>query len=446
MNILIISHAYTPLISPRAFRWSTIAEIWARQGHHVDVVCNWYYGLPRDESIQGVQIHRVGGRFSERLRRQLDSSPKAITSVTGNKIGISDGKATSFAASMMILGLKWLHDMTWKKIYWPDFACAWYLPAFRLAARLTTHNRYDALVSVSIPFTSHLIGLRLKKKLPTIPWVVDVGDPFCFMDATPLNNHMLYHQFNVSAEKLIFKSANSISVTTPKTANIYKKIFPESSHKISVIPPLLDDRIKYTGNNNKKETIFNSNKITLSYIGNFYKVTREPEALLLLLRSLLHQFPEFKKQLLLHIFGNLGGFKETFEAFSDLSSHIILHGAVSRDTVFRVIRETDFLINIGNRTNYQIPSKIVEYIASGNPIINICTIDGDSSREFLKDYPLIHNIFIHRKCTGDMIYELSHFIKANSKTKLDANSLNIFLQPYRSHNIAEKYGSLLGIH
>lgn len=440
MNILIITNAYTPIISARAFRWSAIAEIWAQEGHHIDVLCGWQSGLPRHDTIKRVNVLRVGGRLSERLRGKIESPIKHIAASEEKINKDSNSHARSFLSAILIRILKRLHDVTWKKIYWPDYACIWFFWALRCANQLCSHNRYDALISVSIPFTCHLIGLWLKKNLNGIPWLVDVGDPFCFMDTTPVNNHMLYKQLNYKAEKQVFQSANWITVTSDKTAELYKTIFPESSHKIKVIPPLLDDRIMNRNNGTK---LFDSHKINLSYIGNFYRVTREPDDLLLLLRSILKPFPHFKQRLLFHIFGNTGGFEKTFKKYSDLSENVILHGSVSKDTVLRVINETDLLINIGNKTNYQIPSKIVEYAASGKPIINICSTYDDSSLLFLKDYPLIKNLFISRKYASETIDEISQFINENINHKLSTKSLDKFLKPFLSYNIANQYYSFL---
>ncbi len=440
MNILIITNAYTPIISARAFRWSAIAEIWAQEEHHIDVLCGWHPGLPRQANIQGVNVYRVGGGLSERLRGKIGSPIKHIAASKEKINKDSNSHARSFLSAILIRILKCLHDVTWKKIYWPDYACIWFFQAFRCANQLCSHSRYDAIISVSIPFTCHLIALRLKKNLNDIPWLVDVGDPFCFMDTTPVNNHMLYKRFNYKAEKQVFQSANWITVTNDKTADLYKTIFPESSHKIKVIPPLLDDRIKIRKNDTK---LFDRHKINLSYIGNFYKVTREPDDLLLLLRSILNPLPHFKQRLLFHIFGNTRGFEKTFGKYSDLSENLILHGSVSKDTVLRVIHETDLLINIGNKTNYQIPSKIVEYAASGKPIINICCTDDDSSLLFLKDYPLIKNIFTNRKYASKAIDEISQFINENINHNLSTQSLDKFLKPFLSNNIANRYFSFL---
>ena len=81
MKILIISYYYTPAISPRAFRWTTIAEYWAKKGEYVEVICSWEPGLARSEIINGVHIHRIGNATVQMLRKRFknNDSIKNIT-------------------------------------------------------------------------------------------------------------------------------------------------------------------------------------------------------------------------------------------------------------------------------------------------------------------------------------------------------------------------------
>jgi hypothetical protein len=60
---------------------------------------------------------------------------------------------------------------------------------------------------------------------------------------------------------------------------------------------------------------------------------------------------------------------------------------VDHAVVAQAMRESDVLVNIGNTSRNQLPSKVVEYAALGKPVINIAQIEGDSSTEFFGDYP-----------------------------------------------------------
>src|SRR5262249_42877736 len=65
VTILIVSYIYAPDHSPRAYRWSAIAEHWAAQGRRVEVIAGWKSGDARREDRSGVTVHRVGGGLVE---------------------------------------------------------------------------------------------------------------------------------------------------------------------------------------------------------------------------------------------------------------------------------------------------------------------------------------------------------------------------------------------
>ena len=58
----------------------------------------------------------------------------------------------------------------------------------------------------------------------------------------------------------------------------------------------------------------------------------------------------------------------------------------------RALHEASVLINIGNKSSYQLPSKVVEYVSSGKPILNISQVERDSSMAFLQSYPAVLNL------------------------------------------------------
>ncbi|HUG91779.1 MAG TPA: hypothetical protein VML55_13155, partial [Planctomycetaceae bacterium] len=68
MRLLIITHDYPPIATPRAYRWEALAGQLARSGHAVDVICAWGPGAARVERRNGVRVHRVGGMLLGRLR------------------------------------------------------------------------------------------------------------------------------------------------------------------------------------------------------------------------------------------------------------------------------------------------------------------------------------------------------------------------------------------
>jgi len=78
---------------------------------------------------------------------------------------------------------------------WPDNKRAFIGPATRRAARLAATRPFDIVWTTSPPPSTHLVGLRLQRRL-FIPWVADFRDPWfaCFDYWGPTRWHALYAQ------------------------------------------------------------------------------------------------------------------------------------------------------------------------------------------------------------------------------------------------------------
>lgn len=430
MKILIISYYYTPAISPRAFRWTTIAECWAKQGEHVEVICSWEPGLARSEIINGVHIHRVGNATVKMLRKRLKNND-LVKNITLNEKEKSKSKLSLF--------LKWVYDHTWKKIYWPDFACLWYFSALRKAKYLLMTDKYDKLITVSIPFTCHMVGLNIKKYNPDMLWVTDIGDPFYVLDATPVNNYKIYRRLNYLTERKIINYADIITVTTGSLAKIYRNVFPESNKKIYVIPPL----ISLSNKGDIENHIFlKKDMIRLVFVGTLYKAIRSPKFLLQLFRKLLQT--SLGDKLEMHFLGRVHDCADSFELYKDLlDNKIFIHGLVAHNVALQATKDADFLINVGNDTSYQLPSKMVEYMSFGKPIINFISTSNDSSLPLIKDYPLYINIINNDITEENKVILLENFIKNSLGKEVNPEKVKQIINPFSEDKIIGQYTKLI---
>jgi glycosyltransferase involved in cell wall biosynthesis len=421
-SYLIIIYSYKPALSARAFRWAALAEHWASQGHHIDVIAAWQPGLLAHENLDGVHVHRVNSIL---LTLLLNRAPASIT------IAPPDGPQRP--GPLFHLALRWLRAV-WRMFYWPDAAVLWYGPALRKARALMRQHRYDALITVSPFFTSHLVGEHLSADW----WLADYGDPFSFQDIEPHNNWKLYRRLNRAVERRIFRRVNAISVTTEPTRDIYAAQFPESAAKINVIPPLLsipplpesappiDERIR------------------LLFAGMLYPNTRRPDRLLKLFAGLM-QRPDLAQRLELHFIGETNLVTDAFAPYQRLidQGHIILHGVLPREQVHEHTQRASILVNIGNRTPYQLPSKVIEYAATGKPVLNLAQIDNDSSSSVLSTYPAALNLFISGDTSFDQqLQALTGWID-HLPPPVDPDYLHQWLARFQLDEIVAAYDRLL---
>lgn len=428
-SILIICYDYASVLSPNDFRWRSIAEHWVKQGYEVYVVSAWKPGLQQEEVLNDVRVYRTGGGVTEKIRR---SALKTHQPIRVN--GMNRRRQTLPAL------LKWLHDRTWKKIYWPDYACFWFFSALKKANQLMKEFNIKYLVSVSIPFTGHLVGNVLKRKYPETNWVVDIIDPFCFLKSTPVNNYIFYGGLNKIIEKRIFCNAKAVSVLTSPIKKKYAELFPESANKIFVNPNLLP-AVEKKKTDATKTPLFNSEKICLVFIGTLNKKVRSAENLLQVFERLL----EIKttKEIELHFFGGMNDCWDQMMRYKRLiDKSIFLHGVVSRQKALHAMHSADLLINIGNNNPYQEPSKLIEYVCAGKSIINLVTIKNDSSEMLLKEYPAVFNILT--PITEKNIRQIDDLVKfINSPPLVEEGFIQEWLAPFKIEPIANLYKKLL---
>ncbi len=441
MRLLVVSYWYTPTVSPRAFRWSALAEHWASAGHQVDVVAAWAPGLAREETLNGVRVHRVG----RNVRASVRSALRSLAARRGGSAApVSDTRTSTDRASITSHPLhfraaRWVYDRTWKKVYWPDDAGPWYFPASRAAERLAERGAYDALVSVSHPFTGHLVGARLHARMPGVPWLADVGDPFSFLERTPTNNHRLYRGLNHRAERRVFQGADAVAVTTEPTREIYARLFPESAAKVRVVPPLLPE----TEAGAYPRVFPDDGRIRLVFAGNLYRSIREPGFLLRLFRMLGETRLGDRAEL--HFFGNVRDCWDAFEPYRDrIDRSVFLHGTVNRDHAMQAMREAAVLVNLGNDTLYQLPSKVVEYAGLRKPVLNLVRAEEDSSAEFFRSYPAALTLVDRGQLPTPEEAErlLDLLLRAG---RMEPHALDAWLAAYRVEAVAAGYESLLGL-
>jgi hypothetical protein len=110
----------------------------------------------------------------------------------------------------------------------------------------------------------------------------------------------------------------------------------------------------------------------------------------------------------------------------------------------QAINGADILVNLGNDTAFQLPSKLVEYAATGKPILSISRAIADSSAHFLSTYPRAFCLSnISQIPTADQISRFTTFCADRSSRDLTPPELEKFLRDYRIDRIADQYEALL---
>ncbi|HNM26486.1 MAG TPA: hypothetical protein PKL15_13685, partial [Saprospiraceae bacterium] len=264
----------------------------------------------------------------------------------------------------------WLYDHVWKKIYFPDDALFWYRPALKKALQLIDKQYFDAMFTVALPFAAHLVGWSVRKRYPGLKWLADTGDPFVLQPRFRKQRWNLYAGRAKKLEKGVLLAADHTVVTTEAARVAYQDLFgAEAVRKMSVIPPLL-----HPGPGARERKPEPVEPLRLGYFGTFYNPVRTPDAFLRLLEEGFRQQPEWRNRVVIHFYGEI--FPEFLARLSD-SPQITLHGLRSREESRLAMLRMHGLVHIGNATDFQLPSKIVEYLAAQKPVFHLSYVASD---------------------------------------------------------------------
>lgn len=238
-------------------------------------------------------------------------------------------------------------------------------------------NKIDFIITVSFPFFTLEVGHQLKKLYPNTKWFIYELDPYTHNHLFS-NYHLLFLRRLIKEYKYFYKSDKIL--LTHELYDTYNQYFLFDRIKFKFenigIPLLKIEDIDKSPSPIKKNEPFN-----IVYTGSIYIKYRNPNYFLRAFALIKEKIP-FK----IHMFGPS---EEEIDSEIKLllGNSLIIHGRVSKEDVNSFINQADVLVNIGNALNNQLPSKVLEYIGTGKPIINFYSIEDDTSNKYLKKYP-----------------------------------------------------------
>lgn len=257
-------------------------------------------------------------------------------------------------------------------------------------------NRLSNLITVSFPFNVNLIGYKLKKKYNHLRWSIYDLDPFSHNKLLGKSNiKFLVRLLN---QMTVYHRSDQVLLTHELFDQYNKnilKLFRKKYRDIGI--PMM----KITNFDNE----YNENEsVDLLYIGSLYNKYRNPNFML----ACLNKFTSDNESYILNLVGIEE--KEFMNKYPFVKNKSIkLYGRKSRREITEIIRKSKFLINIGNKLDNQLPSKVLEYIGTGKPIISFNSISNDTGIRYLSKYPKVL-ILNENQGTNDAILKINKFV------------------------------------
>ena len=375
-KILIVTHQFLPHVSPRTTRWSLLIDYLVDQGNDITVLS----GTRPQASAKNYKVLYFGN--------------KSISGVINTVRQNSNDSRSSNLKKLIFRILKHIYRFLFKTFAWPDYAMFWIFTIYKNKKKI--HDDYDIIISISLPFTSHVCAYLLTKRL-NAEWYMDIGDPFSLKKFSSENNKFLFSFINRFIEKKYYKNASKIIFTHKEASELHMENFNIPSSKIingypigRIDKNLLSKSINYN---------YSQKPLKIGYFGIFTDKVRDPENYL----KLVHNFYSDKFE---HFWYTNQESKKFLNKISINQIHNV-YDLVSRDKATKImLEEMHILLSIGNFNKYQLPSKVIEYISLGKPVLHFAEIKEDPLYKF---EDLFRNFKIINKNTSNE--EIDKFLK-----------------------------------
>lgn len=259
-------------------------------------------------------------------------------------------------------------------LFIPDPRIFWVRPSVNFLNDFLTDRKITTLITTGPPHSMHLIGLRLKKKNPSLHWIADFRDPW--------TEWGLWEKLGVGRwamsrhrklEKEVLTTADVVVSVTP----FYVKRFEELSGRSAVLLTNGFDEADFELIHYVK-----SEKFILRHIG-VVNEQRDPVPFIEALMELINEDAEFKENVAVEFVGDVyEQFTDYVKSNPEIQRFVTFTGNVSHEKVIEYYGSSSLLLLI--LTGYRdphgfFPGKLFEYIATGVPVLGIGPSIGDAA-------------------------------------------------------------------
>ncbi len=378
MNILFLTDEFYPSFGANSLIIKSLGIELAKKGNGVFVLpFNYQNDLPSSEAYCGLTIDRI---------IKLDDK-------TQLKRFIKKGKFLT-ALKIAFKGLK--NKLIKSKSVW----------AFnRVSAsydiqRYIGENKIDVIISIccSIDLSLPVYSLRKKNKLPC-KWIIYMLDPF----ATHSYYSSIYSQKRLlKTQRKILSACDGIACSKIIKDEFSLTESAEILNKAIVVeyPKIFDIR------SISKPITLEKDKKHIFYAGTFNQIVRSANRLFEIIDRLR------ECNFIFH-FAGVGWGNDNEFALKE-RKNCIFHGRMSWEQTISYECACDALINVGNVVKNQFPSKVLEYISTGKPIVDIAKYDNSLTKEYIEKY---ENGIILYEGNGleENVTKFKEFVENNSK-------------------------------
>ncbi len=422
MKLLFVIYSYYPYYDASTNCLNNVIKYMLSRNEEIHVLSMKYdFNLKENEEYEKVNIHRVFNLYGTSFGKFLKEYNENEKNFLKRYIKIFSIAVFKVFRRIEKLFQKGSVDTYEKKLL------------LKKIEYLNKEHNFDSIISVSEVFCTSMATAeyfdKCKSKKRT-KFLIYMLDPF-FKDESI---RLKYKKEDKKIEEYVFNKADKI-FTTDLIYDECKKNKSINLEKINVIkfPLLVEHKIQSCCD----DIELDKNYINCVYVGRLYKTIRRPEYLL----SIFSKINKNKK-IRLVIIGS--GMEEDLEKYkTEMGEQLCIYKEVSKEAAFNAMLNSNILINIGNTILNQMPSKIIDYISMGKPIINLYKIDNCPTLKYTKDYELALNIKEGQDITKSLIKNIEEFCIKNKENKVDFEKLRSIYKECTPEYVSKKFMEII---
>jgi glycosyltransferase involved in cell wall biosynthesis len=256
----------------------------------------------------------------------------------------------------------------------PDPRVFWVKPSSSFLESFIQEHRIRTIITTGPPHSIHLIGLRLKKKVPGVQWIADFRDPWSewgFLDTLGVGK--LARWIHKTLEARVLKKADKVITITP----FYKRHFERlGQRKVQLINNGYDDA------DFQSLQIAPTEKFVIRHVGIVHDLCN-PRPFLNAVKNLCIENESFKDVVEVNFTGSVNAtFFNDVKSDPLLSQIVTFQPSVPHRELISLYGQSSVLLLVlyGYRdAEGYMPGKLYEYIATGLPIIAVGPEGGDAA-------------------------------------------------------------------